>query len=299
MGWESLLRPLTDNRWVLLVVRIALGGLLITSAASKFHDQAAFKEALLAYGMLPDSLGTVYAAVLPWVELLIGCCLVLGVFLLFAFALTIPLVLSFTIANIYAMVHPIGEAADCSCLGSLVRLSHPTSLVIDFGMLLAAALLVAGRRTSAAISLGSVLDGTIRNIGTKRRTILKVSLVALLVLAIVAMVPVDTVFAEQGVDRTLKEGNPVLLYLYEADEDLLQNAAALTDIQANYGQVNVVLLQYREVRSEARQFRLKALPTLLVITGKSRSGSYVVSATFEGLVDKEEVMSLLDALPGR
>ena len=107
------MKALTDNRWLLLLVRIVLGGLLITSSLSKFHDQIAFREALLAYGMLPESLGSLYAAVLPWVELLIGCCLVLGVFLLFASALSLPLVLSFTIANVYAMVHPLGPAADC------------------------------------------------------------------------------------------------------------------------------------------------------------------------------------------
>ena len=51
------MKALTDNRWLLLLAGIILGGLVITASLSKFHDQNAYREALLAYGMLPDSLG--------------------------------------------------------------------------------------------------------------------------------------------------------------------------------------------------------------------------------------------------
>ena len=82
---------------------------------------------LVGQGMLPESLGILHAAVLRPAEMLIACCLVLEVFLFFASALTLPLVLSFIIAKVYAMVRPLGAAADYSCLGSLGRLS-PRSL---------------------------------------------------------------------------------------------------------------------------------------------------------------------------
>jgi uncharacterized membrane protein YphA (DoxX/SURF4 family) len=288
------MKALTDNRWLLLLIRIVLGGLLITSSLSKFHDQIAFREALLAYGMLPESLGSLYAAVLPWVELFIGCCLVLGVFSLFASALSLPLVLSFTIANVYAMVHPLGPAADCSCLGSLVRLSHPASLAIDLGMILAAGLLIAGRRRAGAFSLSSVLDSIGFGIDGRMRVALKLSLLAILTIAIVAVIPVQSVLADEGVDDALKQGMPVLLFLYEQDADLRQEAATLARIEVSYSQVSVVRLRYSEARSEAKRFGLETLPTLLVLTGKSHSGSYVVTAAFEGSLDEHEVTHLLD-----
>ena len=293
------MKALTDNRWLLLLIRIILGGLLITSSLSKFHDQNAFRVALLAYGMLPESLGSLYATVLPWVELLIGCCLVLGVFLLFASALSLPLVLSFTIANVYAMVHPVGAAADCSCLGSLVRLSHPASLAIDLGMILAAGLLIAGRRRAGAFSLGSTLDSMRFGIDSRMRVVLKLSLLAILILVVVAVTPVQSVLADEGVDDALKQGRPVLLFLYEQDADLRQEAATLAHIEVSYSQVYVVRLRYSEARSEAKQFGLETLPTLLVITGKSHSGSYVVTASFEGSLDEHEVTKLLDDILSR
>lgn len=296
VGWRSLLRPLTDNRWVLLMVRIALGGLLITSGVSKLHDMDAFREALLAYGMLPHSLGTLYAAVLPWVELLIGCCLVLGVFLLFASALTIPLVLSFTIANIYAMVHPIGAAADCSCLGSLVSLSHPASLAIDFAMLVAAGLLVVGRRRGGAISLSSMVDAFSFRMDGRMRFALKISSLAILIVVIAAATPVNSVLAEEGVDDALKHGMSVGLFVYEGDDDLRQESPTLNHVEVAYSQVYVVRLRYGDARSEVRQFGLKTLPTLLFITGKSRSGGYVVAATFEGSLDEAAVRQVIDNL---
>jgi uncharacterized membrane protein YphA (DoxX/SURF4 family) len=289
------MKALTDNRWLLLLVRIVLGGLLITSSLSKFHDQIAFREALLAYGMLPESLGSLYAAVLPWVELLIGCCLVLGVFLFFASALSLPLVLSFTIANVYAMVHPLGPAADCSCLGSLVRLSHPASLAIDLGMILAAGLLIAGRRRAGAFSLGSILDSIRFGIDSRMRVALKLSSLAILIVAILAVTPVETALTRQDVDGALKLGRPVLLLVHEGDEDLRQaRVAVLNDVEVRYGEVYLVTLRYSEARSEAKQFGLKVLPTLFIITSKSKSGSYVVTATFEGSLDKPEVTQLLD-----
>jgi uncharacterized membrane protein YphA (DoxX/SURF4 family) len=293
------MKALTDNRWLLLLIRIVLGGLLITSSLSKFHDEIAFREALLAYGMLPESLGSLYAAVLPWVELLIGCCLVLGVLSLFASALSLPLVLSFTIANVYAMVHPLGAAADCSCLGSLVRLSHPASLAIYLGMILAAGLLIAGRRRAGAFSLGSILDSIKFGIDSRIRIALKLSSLAILIVAILAVTPVQSVLADEGVDDALKQGVPVVLFLYEQDADLRQEAATLAHIEVSYSQVYVVRLRYGEARSEAKQFGLESLPTLFIITSKSKSGSYVVTATFEGSLDEREVTMLLDDILGR
>jgi uncharacterized membrane protein YphA (DoxX/SURF4 family) len=296
---QGALRPLTDNRWVLLVMRIALGGLLITSGATKFHDQEAFRQALLAYGMLPDSLGNLYAAVLPWAEIFIGCCLVLGVFLLFASALTIPLVLSFTIANIYAMVHPIGAAANCSCLGSLVKLSHPVSLAIDLGMLLAAGLLLAGRRRAGALSLGSALDSSKVVSDSKSRITLKVALLAIIVVGIVASVPAETALSRLGVDKALGGGKPVLLLIYSGDEDFRQENRTLLRIQERYAEVYYVPVTYHEARAEAKQLGLDSLPTLLIIAGKSSSGSYVVAATFEGSLDESAVTRVVDGLVGQ
>ena len=148
-------RKIIGNRWLTCISRAALGGILIIASVGKLQDHATFTNAVVDYGILPDFLARAYGFALPWAELFIGCCLVLGVFVRFASLLSIPIIFSFIVANVYGLLHTTPDM--CGCLGKLVLLSHPVSLGIDIAMLLLAGQLWLNNRSGEFLSIGPLI----------------------------------------------------------------------------------------------------------------------------------------------
>ena len=64
-----------------LAARLILGGVFIFASADKIIHPAAFAEAVYNYQILPDTLINLTAMILPWLELILGIFLVLGLWL--------------------------------------------------------------------------------------------------------------------------------------------------------------------------------------------------------------------------
>ena len=62
-----------------LCARMILGTIFIYASIDKIHHPAAFAEAVYNYQILPDALINLTAIILPWLELLLGIFLILGV----------------------------------------------------------------------------------------------------------------------------------------------------------------------------------------------------------------------------
>ncbi|MDM8000617.1 MAG: DoxX family protein, partial [Dehalococcoidia bacterium] len=77
---------------LLLLIRLALGGILIFSGLSKLTSGTDFVGVVASYGMLPQTLAELFGTVLPWLELLVGVSLVLGLFTRLAAATALLLV---------------------------------------------------------------------------------------------------------------------------------------------------------------------------------------------------------------
>ena len=71
----------TKGKLLLLGIRVFLGGVFVYASADKILHPAAFAEAVYDYKILPDQLINLTAIMLPWLELLLGVCLVFGVWL--------------------------------------------------------------------------------------------------------------------------------------------------------------------------------------------------------------------------
>ena len=65
--------------WLTIRVQIALGALFVLAAVPKIADPPSFAHMIYNYRLMPASLINLSALVMPWVELLAGLALILGV----------------------------------------------------------------------------------------------------------------------------------------------------------------------------------------------------------------------------
>lgn len=116
---------------VVLAVRCILGGTFIFSSLTKLLHRAEFIDLVSNYSIIPKAISHTFGLVFPWVELVIGCLLVLGIFLRLASSLSIILITGFIVTNAFALT----QDNSCGCFGQTIYLSHQEALIIDIIML--------------------------------------------------------------------------------------------------------------------------------------------------------------------
>lgn len=102
--------------WINLLIRIGIGIYFLMAAIPKIADPLAFATSIYHYKMLPSWTINAYALIIPWLEVIVGVCLLVGARVRAAAALTTIMLVMFTIAIIWAVVH--GLVIDCGCFGS-------------------------------------------------------------------------------------------------------------------------------------------------------------------------------------
>jgi uncharacterized membrane protein YphA (DoxX/SURF4 family) len=98
------------------VVRVLLGGLFIYASVSKILDPAGFSRTVFYYQLLPTSAVNLVAIILPWIELLVGVLLVIGIQVRGAAFVAAGSLIVFTAAMISALVR--GLNIDCGCFSA-------------------------------------------------------------------------------------------------------------------------------------------------------------------------------------
>lgn len=139
------------NRYLSFAFRLALGITFIVSGIGKLSAGSVFVDEVAEFDLLPDILNGVYGTALPWVEIIVGALLILGLVLRFASAVGILTTLSFIIANSVVLYR--GLDLECGCFGDLAVLHTRDALVIDFVFLLMAFQILVHR--GDFLSLGS------------------------------------------------------------------------------------------------------------------------------------------------
>jgi uncharacterized membrane protein YphA (DoxX/SURF4 family) len=99
--------------WLTLRVQIALGMIFVVAAWPKITDPPAFAHMIFNYRILPGSLINISALVMPWIELLAGLCLILGIWTRAARTIVSLLLIVFMIAIAFNLFR--GNAIDCGC----------------------------------------------------------------------------------------------------------------------------------------------------------------------------------------
>jgi uncharacterized membrane protein YphA (DoxX/SURF4 family) len=133
------------NKGVLLALRLVLGGLFVYAGAVKVLEPLDFAQNIRNYQLVGQSLSFVAAIVLPWLEILAGLALILGVWTRSAALVVTGLLVFFVVLTAVTMAR--GLDVDCGCFGSLSRKSGWGVILEDLGMLvLGLALLLAPKK---------------------------------------------------------------------------------------------------------------------------------------------------------
>ncbi|MBL7013764.1 MAG: DoxX family membrane protein [Candidatus Marinimicrobia bacterium] len=101
------------NKYIQLVIRIIVGGLFIYASIDKISDPATFAKQINNYHIIPFGLENTIALVLPWLEIIIGICLIIGVYVEGASGWILLLLISFIIFMVQAIMR--GYNIECGC----------------------------------------------------------------------------------------------------------------------------------------------------------------------------------------
>ena len=112
----SITRPILLG-WVLLLMRFFLGGFYLVAGAVKIPDPGRFAEAVDNYRILPHELINLAAIILPWVEVVAGLFLILGVWLKASAWLINAMTVLFIVAIGSAVAR--GLSIECGCFGTV------------------------------------------------------------------------------------------------------------------------------------------------------------------------------------
>src|ERR1700676_938107 len=124
-------------RYVLIVLRVALGIVLLYAAYTKLRQPwLLFAMSIDAYQVLPSWAVLAIARTLPWLELVLGAWLIWGRYLRYAAPALSVLLIAFYVM----MLRAYGSGIDCGCFG-VGEAIGPRTLARD-GVLLAGSFLL-------------------------------------------------------------------------------------------------------------------------------------------------------------
>ncbi len=106
-------QPLTLLDWLVFIARLVLGVVFIYASYDKILEPAAFARNVENYRFLPYQLVNIFAIILPWLELICGILLILGVYVEAAAGIIGILLVMFIIAISHALLRGIDISCGC------------------------------------------------------------------------------------------------------------------------------------------------------------------------------------------
>jgi hypothetical protein len=140
-------------------VQIALGAIFVVAALPKVADPPSFAHMIYNYRLVPGAMINALALVMPWVEILVGLALILGVWPREAASLAGLLLLVFIAAIAVNLAR--GRAVDCGCFDVHAAGKSREELLADMRwviirdaaiLLMVGQILVASRRDRQTLS---------------------------------------------------------------------------------------------------------------------------------------------------
>jgi putative oxidoreductase len=134
------------------IVALIIGGIFIYAGVMKISDPAGFANDIDNYKILPWPLTVRLAFYLPWLEILCGLAVILGLMYRGGLLILTALISLFIAASVIAKAR--GLDITCGCFGHASKnWSFTTHLALDFAILIALSALWISNRTSATREL--------------------------------------------------------------------------------------------------------------------------------------------------
>lgn len=126
-----------QNKWVTFFSRIFIGGLFALGAGLKLQDVKQYSvNAVYEYGLLPTEpidIAAIFGYILPYVEFVVGLCILFGVLTRLTSLLGSLMGLSFFSAE--AIVLMQGRDLNCGCFPGLVGTMMSVTVYLSFFMM--------------------------------------------------------------------------------------------------------------------------------------------------------------------
>jgi len=148
------MRKLINNDLLTLCFRLIIGGVFIYASFYKIADPSSFAMSIWYYHMVPGNMINLMALILPWMELMCGLSLVVGVWYRGAIFWTTIMLVIFLAALTSAISR--GLSIDCGCFkqGGEGTSAAWWSLLLDIALFVGAVQLWLSRSTKWMLGRG-------------------------------------------------------------------------------------------------------------------------------------------------
>ncbi|MGD9344855.1 MAG: MauE/DoxX family redox-associated membrane protein [Candidatus Aminicenantes bacterium] len=119
--------------YILWIIRLAVGGIFIWAGLLKVADPLEFAQDIANYRILSRDLSFLIALVLPWLEILCGVLVIIGIFRTASALLLSGLLSLFLLLITVTLIR--GLDVNCGCFGSIGRHVDFWLLVTDIVLL--------------------------------------------------------------------------------------------------------------------------------------------------------------------
>jgi uncharacterized membrane protein YphA (DoxX/SURF4 family) len=158
-----LLGMLYNNRYVVLVFRLIIAAIFLTSTYGKLVDIERYSvDAVYNFGILPLGLARLFGLVMPFIELLCALGLLFGVLTRLSSLGVSLMSLSFFIAK--AIVLSQGRSIECGCFGAVIDTLASVTIFLDLPiMFMALMVMFSPPRARHWVAIGRRLSQTWRD----------------------------------------------------------------------------------------------------------------------------------------
>lgn len=142
---SGALRRAVSNKYLILGLRLALGGVFIYASVYKIAEPGEFARSIYNYRMLPEATINLMAIIMPWLELACGVLIIIGPLMRGSALLVGLMLLVFIIAIATALARGLDISCGCFKVGEASggRLVGLKTLTEDVLMLTAVGLILA------------------------------------------------------------------------------------------------------------------------------------------------------------
>lgn len=124
------MRKLIDHDLLTLVSRLLIGGMYIYASFYKVIEPGSFAKSIWYYHLVPGSMINLMAIVLPWLELVVGIALIVGVAYRGAVLWANLMLVVFIVALVTTIAR--GIDIDCGCFRAAASGTHSAWLAMLF-----------------------------------------------------------------------------------------------------------------------------------------------------------------------